>query len=346
MLAGGGEMSLLWIFYHKNYQKIKLDDQNSRTLTIGPDLKHSVTIKHFSFEKGPVVLEKQKDSDAFNVQLGGETVSSLKLGGKASVQSGAEQLTLFLAEESDSVPAYYLGERQEVVISSLDQEADVYFNETDSFFGEKGTFSFIRLDGRWNVLPNGAKIYLNGEEVSASVSVQNGDEIAFGLNILRIIEDDLLEIEGFGQYDTSLENILKPSSETKNKYPQYRRPPRMIYDLPDEKISFSFPAQESDGDNRGLWLMILPPIVMLLVMGIVALIQPRGIFIIVSLAMFMMTLITSTVQYFRDKNQRKKREEKESGSIPFTLKTKRKSCTNLQKGKSSSLISIFLHLRE
>ncbi|MDE1455820.1 hypothetical protein PVN32_27815, partial [Bacillus paralicheniformis] len=84
------------------------------------------------------------------------------------------------------------------------------------------------------------KIYLNGEEVSASVSVQNGDEIAFGLNILRIIEDDLLEIEGFGQYDTSLENILKPSSETKNKYPQYRRPPRMIYDLPDEKISFSF----------------------------------------------------------------------------------------------------------
>ncbi|RCK12663.1 hypothetical protein DT075_10435 [Bacillus licheniformis] len=64
------------MFYHKNYQKIKLDDQNSRTLTIGPDLKHSVTIKHFSFEKGPVTLEKQKDSDALNVQLGGETVSS------------------------------------------------------------------------------------------------------------------------------------------------------------------------------------------------------------------------------------------------------------------------------
>lgn len=329
MLAGGGEMSLLWIFYHKNYQKIKLDDQNSRTLTIGPDLKHSVTIKHFSFEKGPVVLEKQKDSDAFNVQLGGEAVSSLKLGGKASVQSGAEQLTLFLAEESDSVPAYYLGERQEVVISSLEQEADVYFNETDSFFGEKGTFSFIRLDGQWNVLPNGAKIYLNGEEVSASVSVQNGDEIAFGLNILRIVEDDLLEIEGFGQYDTSLENILKPSSETKNKYPQYRRPPRMIYDLPDEKVSFSFPAQESDGDNRGLWLMILPPLVMLLVMGIVALIQPRGIFIIVSLAMFMMTLITSTVQYFRDKNQRKKREEKRERVYTLYLENKKKELHEL-----------------
>ncbi|MGG4231514.1 FtsK/SpoIIIE N-terminal domain-containing protein [Bacillus licheniformis] len=322
-------MSLLWIFYHKNYQKIKLDDQNSRTLTIGPDLKHSVTIKHFSFEKGPVTLEKQKDSDALNVQLGGETVSSLKLGGKASVQSGAEQLTLFLAEEADSVPAYYLGERQEIVISSLDQEADVYFNETDSFFGEKGTFSFIRLDGQWNVLPNDAKIYLNGEEVSAPVSVQNGDEIAFGLNILRIVEDDLLEIEGFGKFDTSLENILKPSSETKNKYPQYRRPPRMIYDLPDEKVSFSFPAQESDGDNRGLWLMILPPLVMLIVMGIVALIQPRGIFIIVSLAMFMMTLITSTVQYFRDKNQRKKREEKRERVYTLYLENKKKELHEL-----------------
>ncbi|MDI5790458.1 FtsK/SpoIIIE N-terminal domain-containing protein [Bacillus licheniformis] len=57
-------------------------------------MKHSVTIKHFHLKR-PGDTGKQKDSDALNVQLGGETVSSLKLGGKASVQSGAEQLTLF-----------------------------------------------------------------------------------------------------------------------------------------------------------------------------------------------------------------------------------------------------------
>ena len=93
MLAGGGEMSLLWIFIIK-LSKIKLDDQNSRTLTIGPDLKHSVTIKHFHLKR-PGDTGKAEGLRRFERAAGRETVSSLKLGGKASVQSGAEQLTLF-----------------------------------------------------------------------------------------------------------------------------------------------------------------------------------------------------------------------------------------------------------
>ncbi len=81
-------------FYHKNYQKIKLDDQNSRTLTIGPDLKHSVTIKHFRLKKARWYW-KSRRTQTLSTCSWEETVSSLKLGGKASVQSGAEQLTLF-----------------------------------------------------------------------------------------------------------------------------------------------------------------------------------------------------------------------------------------------------------
>ena len=45
-------------------------------------------------------------------------------------------------------------------------------------------------------------------------------------------------------------------------------------------------------------------------MGVVALIQPRGIFIIISMVMFMTTLVTSTVQYFKDKSNQKKRKER------------------------------------
>ncbi len=52
---------------------------------------------------------------------------------------------------------------------------------------------------------------------------------------------------------------------------------------------------------------------MLIVMGVVAIIQPRGIFILVSLAMFMMTLITSTVQYFREKTSGK--NGRKNGSV-------------------------------
>ena len=49
----------------------------------------------------------------------------------------------------------------------------------------------------------------------------------------------------------------------------------MIYDLPNDKVSLSFPSQDNDENNRSLWLTILPPLVMLLVMGTVSIIQPR-----------------------------------------------------------------------
>ena len=50
----------------------------------------------------------------------------------------------------------------------------------------------------------------------------------------------------------------------------------MIYDLPEEKVSLSFPAQESEDTGRGLLLIIAPPLVMLIVMGLVAILIPRG----------------------------------------------------------------------
>lgn len=269
-------MNQLWIFYNENYQNLKLDHPSTRTLTIGPELKHSVTIRQFPFKKGPVILEKHKDADAYSVYQEGEPAQVLALGEKAAVNDGEEELVLFLTEVHESAPAYYLGERKEITISSVDQEADVYFSGTDSCFGNKGAFSIIKLEDRWNVVPNGENVYLNGEKRSKPASLQNGDEILYGLNTFRVIEGDLLEINAWEPFETALEQTVRPSSETKNKYPHYRRPPRMIYDLPDDKISFSFPAQESDNDNKGLWLMILPPIVMLVVMGIVAIIQPRN----------------------------------------------------------------------
>ncbi|MDI5790459.1 hypothetical protein PO124_24560 [Bacillus licheniformis] len=107
-----------------------------------------------------------------------------------------------------------MGERQEIVISSLDQEADVYFNETDSFFGEKVRSLSSASTGNGMSCRMTRNLFERRRSVRPCLRA-NGDEIAFGLNILRIVEDDLLEIEGFGKFDTSLENILKPSSETK-----------------------------------------------------------------------------------------------------------------------------------
>ncbi|MBS4162211.1 type VII secretion protein EssC, partial [Klebsiella pneumoniae] len=150
---------------------------------------------------------------AYSVSQGEEPAFLLKLGEKAAVKDGKEELVLFLTEEQESAPVYYLGERKEIAISSHDQEADVYFSEMDPFFGNQATFSIIRLEDQWNVIPNGANVYMNGEKITAPASLQNGDEILFGLNTFRIIEGDLLEINAREPFETALEQTVKPSSE-------------------------------------------------------------------------------------------------------------------------------------
>ena len=132
-----------------------------------------------------------------------------------------------------------------------------------------------------------------------------GDVVQWAFMEMKLIEQDILEVVSAAQYETRLSEIDVPQSELVSMYPDYRRTPRMIYELPEEKVSLSFPAQESEDSGRGLLLIIAPPLVMLLVMGLVAILIPRGIFIIISISMFLMTLVTSTVQYFKDRKRRK-----------------------------------------
>ncbi|MEC0768244.1 type VII secretion protein EssC [Bacillus atrophaeus] len=322
-------MSLLWIFYQQNFQKIKLSDLPiSQPVTIGRDVKDSVTILSMPFENGSVSLHRS-EGDEYEVFLGNDRLGVLSLREWFSLQSGQQEVRLLLTDDQQGASFFYVGEKNEITCSSDVQKADIYKERNESAFPCKGAFSLLQTMGCWNVIPADQDVFLNGEKVKEDTPLQAGDELFWNFLQMRIVEHDLLEIMHYEPYETTLVETAKPSSEMKKKYPQYRRTPRMVYDLPEDRVSFSFPSQESDQNNRGLWLVILPPIVMLIVMGIVALIQPRGIFIIVSLAMFMMTLITSTVQYFREKSQRKKREEKRERVYKLYLDNKRKELQEL-----------------
>lgn len=220
---------------------------------------------------------------------------------------------------------YYLGNRVEVTISSEEiDEADVWKEQAHSMFQDAKSFTLEKIEGTWYVIPKDETIYVNRKQAHGPQRLLAGDELFWNFLTLSLKDDDLLQVTAFEPFQTRLEKTRPPSTETKQKYPLYRRTPRLIYDLPDDRVSFSFPSQESENNGRGLWLVVLPPLVMLIVMGIVALVQPRGIFIVVSMAMFIMTLITSSVQYFKEKSQRKRREEKRQRVYSLYLENKRK----------------------
>ncbi|MGE6629927.1 type VII secretion protein EssC [Bacillus sp. NPDC077027] len=324
-------MSLLWVFYDDHYQTVRLHEQLNREAIIGSEVEHTVTIPSYIFEKGEVLLKPDEQNGGFHVFQGNKKEGKLLPYETLTIESSHEkQLTLVLTKGHPDQTVYYLGNRVDISFSFEQQEnADIWKDQSASIHQKVGDFSLIKLEGIWYVMPEEAQVYVNGKRIAKPTKIEIGDELFWNFISIVLKEEDFLQITAHEAFQTNLERTKQPSTETKQKYPQYRRTPRLIYDLPDDRVSFSFPSQESENSNRGLWLVVLPPLVMLIVMGIVALIQPRGVFIIVSMAMFIMTLITSSVQYFKEKSQRKRREEKRQRVYSLYLENKRKELQTL-----------------
>lgn len=300
--------------------------------TVGSGIDCAVTIRQFPFTDGFLTITE--DAVGYKVRQDSKLLVNLEANRPFDIVEGNRSLTILHLRSDGETTDYYVGEREEIIVSDSSQTADIF--KVQHHFGRLGQlhFSFLKHAGEWMITPGDSSVYLNGRKISGKRKIEIGDWIFTPCLLFRFVEEDVLQVIGYEQYESGLPLIKVPYSEMKKKYPIYRRTPRMLYELPKEKVSLSFPAQENEMSNRGLWLIILPPLVMLIVIGVVAIIQPRGIFIIVSIVMFIMTMITSSVQYFKDRKRHKEREEKRVRVYRKYLEDKREelqSLTNQQK---------------
>ncbi|WP_243290997.1 type VII secretion protein EssC [Bacillus sp. FJAT-47783] len=327
-------MSFLWVFYNQDYQQFSVDLSSSQTITIGPEMKHHITVRSFPFSEGAVTLKESDDHAHLEVWKNGEKIGTLSETESFIVKEGKQTLSLFLTTSPSLTKKYYVGHLRDVLFSVDDEKADVV--KKDQTNGD-GAFCLTKVGSRWIVRSEDAELYINGQKIQGETAVEVGDVLCWPFMTIQFVDEDLLEVTSFEKFQTSLPLTEEPISEMKKKYPYYRRTPRMIYELPDDKVSLSFPTQEGDDNQRGLLLTILPPLVMLLVIGIVALIQPRGIFVIISIVMFTMTLFTSTVHYFKEKGNRKKRLEKRRKVYTKYLENKRQELQELSEKQKQVL---------
>src|SRR5690625_2684710 len=225
---------------------------------------------------------------------------------------------------------YYIGNQTEVKLS----------NHTKSFL------LLVRYGNKWQVHPMEADVYINGEKVLGLRTLSVGDTLFYNNCFYVLEETDVLIVRSKAPDALSLPLMKKSTSVMKRKYPNYRRTPRMIYDLPEDKVDFSFPSEERDNNQRGLWLIIAPPLMMLIVMGVVAMVRPRGIFILISITMFTTTLITSTFQYFREKKKERERNEKRVRLYTRYLEEKRDELQKLAKKQRDVLYFHFPSFRK
>ena len=302
-------MPQVWLFYEDYYQRVEYAGTDIKKMTIGPEVAHDVTIQTFPFTRGPIVLEAGELG--FSVYDDSSELGVLTKEEPVFVPRKGRVLKLVETPSFRQSKTYYIDYENEITFGINDKSVTVNILEQANPKAEDGSFSLLKSSVGWQIdkEPN-CRLFINGKKVDGSATVKIGDVIQWAYTEVKLIEEDVLEIASVANYQTSLPNYDVPKSVIANMYPEYRRTPRMIYDVPEDKVALTFPAQETEDSGRELWMIIAPPLVMLIVMGLVAVLIPRGIFIMISVSMFLMTLVISTVQYFKDKKKRKLNEEK------------------------------------
>lgn len=308
-LKEGVRMLQLWLFYGEHYQRICLDENDFASLTVGPEIEQDVTIQSYPFTDGLITVKKEANNLA--VYSGNNYVGKLSNEVDVFIEQNEKILHLYATTEAILAKKYFIDYENEVSFDSQLETATFCRKDIQFAKVETGHFSLNKIADGWIIKKDfGCPLYVNGMRCETNTILQIGDVIQWAFMEIKLIERDRLEINASVFYKTTLPEIEVPKSEIFHMYPDYRRTPRMIYDLPEDKVSLSFPTQESDDHGRGLLSIIALPLVMLIVIGLVAYFIPRGVFIIISISMFLAVLVNSTIQFFKDRKKRKLNAEK------------------------------------
>ncbi len=312
-------MRKLWVYENFSVQLYLLKGQD-KEMTIGLDKSNSIVVKRISLKQKMLSLQWNELKDCYDIYEGSEKIGSLGEGKPFIYDSLHERLVLTLTgQETESL--YYI-ETLPAVRFATTGECEILLETVE--FDSMQSFTLYRDGKKWKVDPEKeTRLYLNGKKLVNPSPLKDGDLLIWPGMTICIQEGTFLKLSASAGYESSLTETALPVSEMKLHYPFFHRTPRLIYDLPKEKVDLTFPGQDTEDDQKGLWLIILPPLVMLIIMGIVAMVNPRGIFMLISVAMFTTTIFTSSIQYFRDKKKTRLKKERRFRVYKRYLESKR-----------------------
>ncbi|GAA0303957.1 S-DNA-T family DNA segregation ATPase FtsK/SpoIIIE [Gracilibacillus halotolerans] len=155
------------------------------------------------------------------------------------------------------------------------------------------------IDGCFKLEVYEGDVYVNHSLTKGNCAVEAGDQLFFdGIGI--IIHREMIEIMPSGRtVSSSFVAIPVKENDFGPDYPNYHRSPRIIYREPEDKRVIGTPAPKPTKPSEQLARTIVPPLVMILALGLISLLQPRGIYIIVMLAMTVTTVIFSVTSYIK-----------------------------------------------
>ncbi|MED0993373.1 type VII secretion protein EssC [Bacillus nitratireducens] len=279
-------VQLLTISYGNQLHKCHLNPKKREFVTIGNEWSDTVT--YADLETRVVV---KWDGEAWKLE--------------DEALRANEHMTLDITKEKQM--HFYLTDAGEEYVYDMASKYSISFGATDCDDVTiknmtAANLLFIRetLGDCFKVVVNDGYVYHNFFRMTGEAMLEPGDQLYFDGVTIKIGKEDIQILASPNRITSKLTPLIEADNDLGDEYPNYHRSPRIIYREPEEKLTIGKPSHLPSKPSEHLAQMIVPPIVMIVLTVVVSIFQPRGIFIIASLGMTVVTVIIALTTYLKN----------------------------------------------
>lgn len=275
-----------------------------RVVTIGNTIEHEITYPELAES-----IEVKYDEGSWNA---GTTAL------QANQAVNVENLAFYLCQDLHT--QVYDVVTNISVTFGVGIENDVTLDDTKSDFillrdTKEGLFKLQVLNG---------EIYHNFSLVTEDCTVEPGDQLYTDGVTITIGKEDISVLAVKNRVTSKLAPLFAADNSFGEDYPDYHRSPRIIYRAPEEKISMAKPSSKPSKPTDGLIKIILPPLIMVAITVMISIFQPRGLYIIMTIAMSAVTITMAILNYIKSRKKYKIDSKQRVESYDLYLKRKTK----------------------
>ena len=311
------------ILYKKGF-RYELTLEEGKTATVSNQETAQLTISsqehplHFQWSQGEVFYQYGEDKGMLkNSKILGDVVCYLATG---------------------EVHTYELLDKEEILVAD-EEGADVRVHYPVRFL-------LVKKDQTWTCQLLSGKLYHNHKLViEATVPLAFGDELAIGDVTFKLYPEEF-GVEGTVEVSPYLVPRLHSRYDFYKDYPEYHRSPRIIYRSSEDKILINPPGAEPQKPSDELLKLIMPPLIMVGVTLLITIFQPRGLYIIATVSMSVVSVIFSVQGFFKNRKKYKEDKKERVELYHLYLKDKAKDLEQLSRKQREGMFYHFPAIAE
>ncbi|HEM2816631.1 TPA: type VII secretion protein EssC [Streptococcus suis] len=230
----------------------------------------------------------------------------------------------------------YLLPSEQVILDPLDKQELTIGQHVGNSFVLAGSSCHIllkRSDPSWMLYRLAGSIYINNLLMEKwEMELALGDELAFEDTFFKFYADEVLVA---GPVEASDELARKSASRYAfyEDYPDYHRSPRIIYRSSEDRVAINAPSNAPSKPSDSLLKLILPPLMMVGITLVIMIFQPRGLYVLATIAMSIVTLGMSIAGYIKGRKDYQKELRDREGLYHDYLADKAKELAGLTKSQ-------------